>query len=56
MADFNVNINNFNVRYNEYGKSQAPKHLLFLHGLGSSSDRSGDIPEALSTHVYIQLN
>jgi 2-hydroxy-6-oxonona-2,4-dienedioate hydrolase len=52
LADLNVNINNFNIRYNEYGKSQAPKHLLFLHGLGSSSDRWGDIPEALSRYFH----
>ena len=52
MADLNVNINNFNIRYKEYGKSQEQKHLLFLHGLGSSSDRWADIPEALSRYFH----
>jgi len=52
LADLNLNVNNFNIRYNEYGKSQASKHLLFLHGLGSSSDRWGDIPEALSRYFH----
>jgi len=52
LANLNVNINNFNITYNVYGKSQAPKHLLFLHGLGSSSDIWGDIPEALSRYFH----
>jgi 2-hydroxy-6-oxonona-2,4-dienedioate hydrolase len=52
MADLNINVNNFNIRYKEYGKSQEPKHLLFLHGLGSSSDRWADIPEALSRYFH----
>lgn len=52
MGDLNLKLNSYNIRYKEYGKRQAPKHLLFLHGLGSSSDRRVDIPEALSRYCH----
>jgi pimeloyl-ACP methyl ester carboxylesterase len=52
LVDLNLKLNSFNIRYKEYGKRQVPKHLLFLHGLGSSSDRWVDIPEALSRYYH----
>ncbi|MGH9974765.1 MAG: alpha/beta fold hydrolase [Nitrososphaeraceae archaeon] len=53
MVDRNVTINGSNIRYREFGESSmAPKHLLFLHGLGSSSDRWIDIPEAFSRRYH----
>lgn len=52
MGDLNIKVNGFNVRYKEYGKKEAFRHLLFLHGLGSSSDRWIDIPEALSRYYH----
>jgi pimeloyl-ACP methyl ester carboxylesterase len=53
MVDRNVTVNGSNIRYREFGNSSgAPKHLLFLHGLGSSSDRWIDIPDAFSRHYH----
>jgi 2-hydroxy-6-oxonona-2,4-dienedioate hydrolase len=53
MVDRNVTINGSNIRYKEFGnRSATPKHLLFIHGLGSSSDRWIDIPEAFSNHYH----
>lgn len=53
MVDHNVTINGSNIRYREFGESSGTsKHLLFLHGLGSSSDRWIDIPEAFSRHYH----
>src|SRR5215211_4635903 len=42
-----------NVRYleSENGNENKQKHILFLHGLGSSSERWLDIPEALYFHT-----
>jgi pimeloyl-ACP methyl ester carboxylesterase len=45
--DKNVNVNGFEIFYKEYGENNT-KHVLFLHGLGSSSITWGDIPETLS--------
>ena len=53
MVDRNVTINGSNIRYREFGESSGTsKHLLFLHGLGSSSDRWIDIPEAFSRRYH----
>lgn len=53
MVDRNVTVNGSNIRYREFGESSGTiKHLLFLHGLGSSSDRWIDIPEAFSRHYH----
>jgi pimeloyl-ACP methyl ester carboxylesterase len=41
----------FNIHYEEYGKDK-PKHILFIHGLGSSSIVWRDIPEALSENFH----
>jgi 2-hydroxy-6-oxonona-2,4-dienedioate hydrolase len=53
MVDRNVTINGSKIRYREFGNnSGTSKHLLFLHGLGSSSDRWIDIPEAFSRRYH----
>jgi 2-hydroxy-6-oxonona-2,4-dienedioate hydrolase len=39
------------IRYDEYGKDKQ-KHILFIHGLGSSSIVWRDIPEALSKYFH----
>ena len=40
------------IRYDEYGNKDNKKHVLFIHGLGSSSIVWRDIPEALSEHFH----
>jgi pimeloyl-ACP methyl ester carboxylesterase len=44
------NVNGFKIYYEELGKNNT-KHVLFIHGLGSSALTWGDIPEALS-HTF----
>ncbi len=41
----------FKIRYDEYGKGN-PRHILFIHGLGSSSIVWRDIPQALSEQFH----
>jgi 2-hydroxy-6-oxonona-2,4-dienedioate hydrolase len=41
----------YNIRYDEYGKDN-PRHILFIHGLGSSSIVWRDIPQALSEQFH----
>ena len=53
MGDRNVIINGSNIRYREFGEiNGTSKHLLFLHGIGSSSDRWIDFPEAFSRRYH----
>jgi 2-hydroxy-6-oxonona-2,4-dienedioate hydrolase len=53
MVDRRLTIKGSNIRYREFGeRSGGSKHLLFLHGLGSSSDRWLDLPEAFSRHYH----
>lgn len=53
MGEHNLIIKGSNIRYREFGEfSGTYKHLLFLHGLGSSSDRWIDFPEAFSRHYH----
>ena len=40
------------IRYDEYGNKDNNKHILFIHGLGSSSIVWRDIPEALYEHFH----
>lgn len=48
-----VELNNgFKIRYDEYGKGKQ-KHILFIHGLGSSLLVWRDIPQALSEHFHL---
>lgn len=44
-------INGNNIRYDEYGANNK-YHVLFIHGLGSSSIVWRDIPEALSSKFH----
>ncbi len=39
------------INYQEYG-NEINKHILFIHGLGSSSLIWRDIPQALSTYYH----
>jgi 2-hydroxy-6-oxonona-2,4-dienedioate hydrolase len=45
-------VNGFKTRYREFGRATEKEHVLFIHGLGSSSDRWRDIPEALSKYFH----
>ncbi|HXV88975.1 MAG TPA: alpha/beta hydrolase [Nitrososphaeraceae archaeon] len=47
-------VNDFEIRYlkSEKHNTSRKKNVLFIHGLGSSSDRWLDIPDALSRYYY----
>ena len=47
-------LNDFVIRYlkSEKRNSSKKKNILFIHGLGSSSDRWLDIPDALSRYFH----
>ena len=50
-----TSLNEVNILYNEYGKDKNcndKRHLLFIHGLGSSSIAWRDIPDALSENFH----
>lgn len=40
------------IKYDEYGNKDSKRHVLFIHGLGSSSIIWRDIPQALSDHFH----
>jgi pimeloyl-ACP methyl ester carboxylesterase len=42
----------FDIQYDEYGDKDKPIHILFIHGLGSSSIVWRDIPQALSENFH----
>jgi len=46
-----ANLNGLKIRYLEYGKGN-DRHILFIHGLGSSADRWLGIPAALSANFH----
>jgi len=46
-----ANLNGLKIRYLESGKEN-DRHVLFIHGLGSSADRWLGIPGALSTNFH----
>jgi len=46
-----ANLNGLKIRYLESGKDN-PRHILFIHGLGSSADRWGNIPKSLSANFH----
>ena len=54
MKENRVILNDFHIRYlkSEKHNSSKKKNILFIHGLGSSSDRWGDIPDALSRYFH----
>jgi pimeloyl-ACP methyl ester carboxylesterase len=43
-----ANLNGYNITYNEIQKDKNKKHILFIHGLDSSSIGWRDITDALS--------
>ncbi|MGH9973879.1 MAG: alpha/beta fold hydrolase [Nitrososphaeraceae archaeon] len=49
-----VMVNDFEIRYlkSEKRNTSKKKNVLFIHGLGSSSDRWLDIPDALSRYFH----
>ncbi|MGV8107222.1 MAG: alpha/beta fold hydrolase [Nitrososphaerota archaeon] len=54
MQENKVMVNDSEIRYlkSEKGNTSKKKNVLFIHGLGSSSDRWLDIPDALSRYYY----
>jgi len=46
-----ANLNGLKIRYLESGKGNG-RHILFIHGLGSSADRWLGIPSALSANFH----
>ncbi len=46
-----ANLNGLKIRYLESGKGNR-RHILFIHGLGSSADRWLDIPSVLSANFH----
>ena len=51
MQEHWANLNGLKIRYLELGKNH-DKHILFIHGLGSSADRWGNIPKSLSANFH----
>src|SRR5919198_1692565 len=54
MKENRVMLNDFEIRYLKSEKKDHSKRksILFIHGLGSSSDRWLDIPDALSKYFH----
>ena len=46
-----IEVEGSKIKYGEYGKNNS-RHVLFIHGLGSSSTTWADIPQALSKHFH----
>lgn len=51
MSEHWVNLNGLKIRYLESGKGN-DRHILFIHGLGSSADRWVGIPKSLSANFH----
>ena len=51
MQEHWVNLNGLKIRYLESGKEN-DRHILFIHGLGSSADRWVSIPKFLSANFH----
>jgi pimeloyl-ACP methyl ester carboxylesterase len=45
-------VKGINTYYEEYGDPKNSKLVLFIHGLGNSSDTWRDIPETLSKYFH----
>jgi len=54
MKENKIMLNDFQIRYlkSEKRYNSKKKNVLFIHGLGSSSDRWWDIPDALSRYFH----
>jgi len=51
LQEYWANLDGLKIRYRESGKEKN-RHILFIHGLGSSSDRWLGIPDALSSNFH----
>ena len=51
MQEHWANLNGLRIRYLESGKGN-DRHILFIHGLGSSADRWVGIPKSLSVNFH----
>jgi len=51
LQQYWANLDGLKIRYRESGKEK-DRHILFIHGLGSSSDRWLGIPDALSSNFH----
>jgi pimeloyl-ACP methyl ester carboxylesterase len=51
LQEYWTNLNGLKIRYLESGKGN-DRHVLFIHGLGSSADRWGNIPKSLSSNFH----
>ncbi len=51
MQEHWANLKGLKIRYLESGKGN-DRHILFIHGLGSSADRWLGIPSALSANIH----
>jgi len=51
LQEYLVNLDGLKIRYIESGQGNK-RHILFIHGLGSSSDRWLGIPDALSENFH----
>ena len=51
MQEHWANLNGLKIRYLESGKGN-DRHILFIHGLGSSADRWVGIPKSLSVNFH----
>ncbi len=51
MQQYWANLDGLKIRYRESGKEK-DRHILVIHGLGSSSDRWLGIPDALSENFH----
>ncbi|MGE5706596.1 MAG: alpha/beta fold hydrolase [Nitrososphaerales archaeon] len=52
MEEIFKKVGDYKIRYFESKVKDREKNLLFIHGLGSSSERWLDIPEALSRYFH----
>jgi pimeloyl-ACP methyl ester carboxylesterase len=52
LEEIFTKVGDYKIRYFESKVKDRKKNLLFIHGLGSSSERWLDIPEALSTYFH----
>jgi 2-hydroxy-6-oxonona-2,4-dienedioate hydrolase len=52
LKEFFVNVKGSNIRYKQFGMDKTAGHILFIHGLGSTSDSWLDIPDALSRYFH----
>jgi len=51
LDEYWANLDGLKIRYRESGKGN-DRHVLFIHGLGSSSDRWLGIPDVLSANFH----